>query len=251
MNTGLPTVLGWPHHVKQRGLPELEVVRRRNEIREIYQSPDVQKTLELIEKYAVQYIVIGKLERRQYARGGLKKFDLLPNNFPLLFQAGQTKLYATPITGTSRAVPKNIDTEEIKSLVRIKLPYDLAELLREGDLKVTYSDPSIDSSSLQLFDGDTSSLVRSEQVNPLVITLRFKQPITIKSVDIFPSYSSYDWKLYATPESKAVSIKYTPEEKWSQVDLPTAVQTSVVRLEVLRLLRDDYVHLNEIELYPE
>lgn len=40
MNTGLPTVLGWEHHVKQRGNAESEVVERREAIRRIYSAAD-------------------------------------------------------------------------------------------------------------------------------------------------------------------------------------------------------------------
>jgi hypothetical protein len=44
-------------------------------------------------------------------------------------------------------------------------------------------------------------------------------------------------------------IEGAPDSAWSQLDLQEAVSTSVVQLEILRRERDDYVHIDEIELY--
>jgi hypothetical protein len=46
-------------------------------------------------------------------------------------------------------------------------------------------------------------------------------------------------------------IEGAPDSAWSQLDLPEPVSTSIVQLEVLRRERDDYVHLDEIELYTQ
>lgn len=38
--TALPTLLGWPHHLRQRGHPSEEIGKRNNALRELYTSQD-------------------------------------------------------------------------------------------------------------------------------------------------------------------------------------------------------------------
>ena len=93
MHTGLSTILGWEHHVKQRGTPQDEVIRRREDIKTIYNTTDVQEAENLLEKYKVQLIVIGKLERETYQAAGLDKFAKNPGKYPLLFKEGDSLLF--------------------------------------------------------------------------------------------------------------------------------------------------------------
>jgi YYY domain-containing protein len=103
MQTGLPVVLGWEHHVKQRGVPVLDVEKRRAAIRDIYSTTDLEQALNLLFKYNVDYIVIGKLERATYPQAGLAKFTANPIHFQKLFLQGETELFVTPF---SRYHPK-------------------------------------------------------------------------------------------------------------------------------------------------
>lgn len=95
MHTGIPTVLGWEHHVKQRGTHHDEVDERDRAIRVIYQTVDLNLALELLKSYKVDLIVVGPWERHQYGQDGLAKFSSRPDLFPLLFQSGNVTLYAT------------------------------------------------------------------------------------------------------------------------------------------------------------
>lgn len=64
--TGLPTVAGWwVHQWLWRGSPDV-VGRRIPDIETIYQSGDIGITLQAIEKYNVEYIVVSELEREKY-----------------------------------------------------------------------------------------------------------------------------------------------------------------------------------------
>ena len=103
MQTGLPVVLGWEHHVKQRGVPVSEVNSRRAAIREIYSTLDLEKALNLLFEYNVDYVVIGKLERSTYPQAGLAKFIANQSHFYKLFSQGETELFVTPF---SRFHPK-------------------------------------------------------------------------------------------------------------------------------------------------
>ncbi|MGI6019940.1 MAG: DUF2298 domain-containing protein [Lachnospiraceae bacterium] len=64
--TGLPTVVGWfTHEWLWRG--DSNIVRERSEdVKLIYSSDDESRVRELIKKYEVEYIYIGKLEREKY-----------------------------------------------------------------------------------------------------------------------------------------------------------------------------------------
>ena len=98
MNTGLPTVLGWEHHVGQRGVPGAEVERRKREIREFYSTQDFRRGLEILRRYGVTYVVLGQVERENYSRGvyqreGLSKFSRHPEIFKRVFESGAEELY--------------------------------------------------------------------------------------------------------------------------------------------------------------
>src|SRR5437762_13998524 len=56
MLTGLPTVLGWEHHVKQRGNKDSQVMARREAVQEIYASTDLAKVRELLRRYQGGYV---------------------------------------------------------------------------------------------------------------------------------------------------------------------------------------------------
>jgi YYY domain-containing protein len=95
MYTGLPTVLGWGHHVRQRGTTSAMVQQRRRDIREIYSTPDIDRAEQLLLQYGVDLIVVGRLEHRDYPAFGLEKFSGNPVRFPKLFESGEVTIYAT------------------------------------------------------------------------------------------------------------------------------------------------------------
>ena len=73
--TGLPTVLGWDNHQsQQRGYGPV-IGERIEDIRRIYSTTDREEALELLDKYRVEYIYVGELERHYYTERGLDKLD--------------------------------------------------------------------------------------------------------------------------------------------------------------------------------
>lgn len=93
--TGLPAVLGWNVHESQQRYPD-EVSRRDSEIRTLYDTSDIQQALEVIERYGIQYIYVGTVERHYELPGdqsagispepyaskqGLEKFDKMTGKF--------------------------------------------------------------------------------------------------------------------------------------------------------------------------
>ena len=73
--TGLPTVAGWwVHEWLWRGSADI-VGKRIPDIQTIYESDDILKTKELINKYNIEYIVVSDLERSKYKSINKDKFE--------------------------------------------------------------------------------------------------------------------------------------------------------------------------------
>jgi hypothetical protein len=130
---------------------------------------------------------------------------------------------------------------------------DIANLYRDGDLAIETNDPTLTPRLTEVFDGNTVSLGRSAQINPLVLTFTFKTPLTLKAVRLFPSHASegYELTVFENSESRGVELSHAPNLEWSRVDVNAKAASSEVQLEVKRLDSDDYVHVNEIEIYGD
>ena len=87
--TGLPTITGWAvHQWLWRGSYDI-VSPRQEDVRMIYESTDAQE-VKTIEKYHVQYVIVGKQEREKYANLQEEKFLQLGR---VAFQSGTTTVY--------------------------------------------------------------------------------------------------------------------------------------------------------------
>ena len=74
--TGLPTVIGWPwHQIQQRMKYYPEVHKRAAHVKEMYSTMDIERTLELLKRYDVEYVVVGQLEQAYYPTLTFGKFD--------------------------------------------------------------------------------------------------------------------------------------------------------------------------------
>ncbi|MEC9320688.1 MAG: hypothetical protein VX869_00735, partial [Chloroflexota bacterium] len=72
VHTGLPTVVGWKWHQEQQrwGIKHL-VSGRQEDVNTIYSSPAAAS--DLIDKYGIEYVYIGDLERLYYPGESLEK----------------------------------------------------------------------------------------------------------------------------------------------------------------------------------
>jgi YYY domain-containing protein len=93
--TGLPTVIGWDWHQKQQRsiLPGQTIDRRIEDVRTIYNTPDLMQAADLLERYEVQYIYVGPLEQLYYDPNGLAKFDQPSDLWSLIYQNEQVRIY--------------------------------------------------------------------------------------------------------------------------------------------------------------
>ncbi len=88
-NTGLPTVVGWPTHEWQWRNDSKSPYRRKEDVKYIYEKKDLKIIRELIKKYDIQYIFIGKLENDTYTSINL---DLLLEISDIVYSNNDTKL---------------------------------------------------------------------------------------------------------------------------------------------------------------
>ena len=75
--TGLPGVVGWNGHQRQQRVinPSEWVTDRVEDIGDFYSQPELEPAIEFINKYHVDYIVVGQLEKVTYPDSGLGKFE--------------------------------------------------------------------------------------------------------------------------------------------------------------------------------
>jgi YYY domain-containing protein len=92
--TGIPTVLGWVGHERQwRGgdsAAREELEPRRQAVQTIYETTDIEEARTLLERYHVDYVYVGELERRAYDAKQLAKFDRLGT---VVFEQGDVTIY--------------------------------------------------------------------------------------------------------------------------------------------------------------
>lgn len=95
MHTGLPTLLGWEHHTRQRGLSHESLLDRRKAIQAIYTHEDIELTKQLLLENRIDFIVVGSVERATYRRLDSDKFDSHPELFTKVASFGKSALYVT------------------------------------------------------------------------------------------------------------------------------------------------------------
>jgi YYY domain-containing protein len=84
--TGLPAVVGWSWHVRQHNsiLSGSLVENRIKEVVNFYSTPELEAAQTFLNRYNVEYIVVGDLERGYYPVEGLDKFTHMVENGQLV-----------------------------------------------------------------------------------------------------------------------------------------------------------------------
>jgi len=85
--TGLPAVMGWAGHEVQWGH---DPGTRPADVQQIYSTADLDAARELLQRYDVDYVFVGDLERRDYSAASLAKFRELGS---VAFRSGETVVY--------------------------------------------------------------------------------------------------------------------------------------------------------------
>ncbi len=91
--TGLPTVMGWTNHEGQwRGAYYATpgIIERPADLDTLYQVRDWASTEALLDKYHIEYVVVGNMEHRKHDPVYQPKFD---QNMDNVFQSGSLTIY--------------------------------------------------------------------------------------------------------------------------------------------------------------
>ena len=89
--TGLPTVIGWDNHQSQQRGGE-GVATRLRDVQRMYSTTVWDVALELMDKYGVEYVYIGDIERHYYPDTGLQKFsEMLGTHLELAYSNQQLR----------------------------------------------------------------------------------------------------------------------------------------------------------------
>jgi uncharacterized membrane protein len=93
--TGLPGVVGWNWHQRQqRVFTSTWVEDRVAEVGDFYNAVDAEFSRQFLKKYDVRYIVVGQLERAEYTREGIAKFERLDGgSWQEVYRDGNTVIY--------------------------------------------------------------------------------------------------------------------------------------------------------------
>ena len=94
--TGLPGVLGWNWHQRQQRAinPPEWVTDRVEDINNFFSLPDLENAKDFIDKYQVDYIIVGQLEKAVYPEQGLEKFfDLNNTLWSIVYQSEDTQIF--------------------------------------------------------------------------------------------------------------------------------------------------------------
>lgn len=91
MATGFPTLMGWTNHEGQwRGDYYGQVAGRPAQVTTVYQARDWSATLDVLNQYGVEYVVVGGEERQQYSPIFFPKFEQFMDT---VFETGDMTIY--------------------------------------------------------------------------------------------------------------------------------------------------------------
>jgi uncharacterized membrane protein len=91
MDTGLPTVMGWTNHEGQwRGASYALVAERPGQIQTLYQVRDWASAQAILDKYHIEYVIVGNEEHTKYNPIYQPKFD---DDMDSVYKAGTLTIY--------------------------------------------------------------------------------------------------------------------------------------------------------------
>jgi hypothetical protein len=99
-----------------------------------------------------------------------------------------------------------------------------------------------------IFDGNPETLFRSPDINPVITTIALKNPIKLRAVRVRSTYSDYGVAVQVDGGER-ITLEPIPDGDWATFVWPNAVNAKTIVVHTLRKVRDNVVHLNEIEIY--
>ena len=106
--TGLPTIIGWNWHQIQQRFGEQEVIGRRlDHLTTLYTTTDESTAMRVIDRYDVEYIYVGELERFYYPEEGLAKFNRMEDR-------GVKRVYNNPKVSIYQVLPVDVGVQLVQ-----------------------------------------------------------------------------------------------------------------------------------------
>ena len=91
--TGLPTVIGWRMYEVSFRAGFSDVDSRTSDVDAIYNTLDNDEAMALLQKYKVEYVYVGTVERDKYTAAGLQKFNTYTDYYDLIYQNDGASIY--------------------------------------------------------------------------------------------------------------------------------------------------------------
>ncbi|RLT33165.1 MAG: hypothetical protein DWI54_00215 [Chloroflexi bacterium] len=100
-HTGMQSLMGWPwHEQQQRSVADAGVIidARKQAIQRWYTSTDARQTFAEMQKYGIEYIFFGRMERALYGENAGNAFSELAvsKDITEVFRSGETVIYQVP-----------------------------------------------------------------------------------------------------------------------------------------------------------
>jgi hypothetical protein len=139
---------------------------------------------------------------------------------------------------------------------------NIAQMLADGQVTIDHTTLDIGPIT-NLFDRNTSTLIRTPNINPAVVTLDFSEAQTIRRFRFYFSHAwgdpAYQFSVEAADSladlngqtgswQLVVPTTGTAGDTYATAELATPLIAKVVRMRVTRLTGDGYVHINEWHL---
>ena len=130
---------------------------------------------------------------------------------------------------------------------------DILRGLNDGSIKITTNTMFDIGRTKSMFDGNIATPARSPGINPLVVTLEFPNIVSLSSSKLnFGTDGLWTMEIATSASGPYVTI-FTSRPLlnaiWDTYNFSTAKDAKFIRITTTRTVGDNFVHLNEWELY--
>ena len=140
------------------------------------------------------------------------------------------------------------------------VPINVNKGISQSDIQVIHT-PFDFGTIKNVFDNVVSSLVRTPSINPLIITLCFSRPQTVFATKLIMTYGDGKWTLEVADSLndmnsgtgsylKLFDSRLLTDAVVDSLSFPRVIK-KVFRITVYRTTGDNYVHLNEWQLFTD
>ncbi len=132
---------------------------------------------------------------------------------------------------------------------------DILRGINDGSIKVHANTLYDIGSAKSMFDGNIATVARSPAINPLIVTLELSNALRLSATKINFGTEGY-WTLEVAtnatgPYSFVFLARPLATNTWDTYTLPLAKEVKFLRISTTRTTGDNFVHLNEWELYSD